>query len=544
MKNFRHIIAFVAIALLACNAQARTVEIQMSTCAKPLVDNINNAAAKLSYNDLLILNFDKDGIYTIDGTVWIKSNIVIKGVSSKSTRIILQEGFANGKSKFTDDCFFRIKGDENHKLSAEIKDISFELASHNGVLWEKAPKRMIKIWYGKGIVIDNITSKSRDAAITNIDLRESENVIVSNCEIENYNNCSESGCLWSKGDQKNITIKNNVFRKYGHDEVLAMWGGRSDTQSVTEMKNILIEGNEFYYGNKIKSKNKFWSTVFICFYHFREEIYNFNNPCEVDNLVFKNNSITIDDVIGRDIAVFFDSLAKVGKIELSNNVITNTSKASCQSNYMNDITLQAGGNLNNPIEIKNNTVINQAEILCDGKKSGYTFLSMEDADVIVDDNDVDSDYGMGLIWCHRGNFKITMNNNRFKGLERTATLSSSASIDNISITAIGNSFTGDTYMSCRNVKKMDLVFKNNVFNSSGYHLFLQEAGNQTTIDFENNTINSLKGNGVLYANYSGKDYKFTQAIVANNTFKGLNRKAIEGSLKKSQTLSIKGNIYR
>ena len=544
MKLFRYIIAPVAITLLAINAQARTVEIKMSQCAKPLVDNINKVATKLSYNDLLILNFDKDGMYNIDGTVWIKSNIVIKGVSSKSTRIILQEGFANGKSKFTDDCFFRIKGDEKNQLKAEIKDISFELASHKGILWEKAPKRIIKIWYGDGIVIDNITSKSRDAAITNIDLRECNNVIVSNSEIENYNNCSESGCLWSKGSQKNITIRNNVFRKYGHDEVLAMWGGRSNTQSVTEMKDILIEGNDFYYGNKIRSKNKFWSTVFICFYHFKEDIYHFNNPCEVDNLVFKNNTITIDDVIGRDIAIFFDDLAKVGKIELSNNRITNTSKTSCGSNYMNDITLQASGDLNNPIEIKDNIVTNHGEILCDGKKSGYTFLSLNDIDANIVGNVVNSDYDMGLIWVHDGDINIDLRNNMFSGINKTATLNSKKKNSRINIVAFNNTFSGDTRISCQNVNNLFLDFKNNTFNSSDYHFFLQEAADNTSITFEGNTINATTGKGVMFANYSKKPYYFKEIQVTNNTFIGLSRNVIEDSFKSVKNKKIKGNIYR
>ena len=104
---------------------ARTVEIKMSQCAKPLVDNIKKVSSSLGLNDKLILNFDKAGKYEIDGTIRINCNVVIKGVDSKSTRIIVKDGFTNGKSKFTDDCFFRIKGSPNHKITAEVRDLCF-----------------------------------------------------------------------------------------------------------------------------------------------------------------------------------------------------------------------------------------------------------------------------------------------------------------------------------------------------------------------------------------------------------------------------------
>jgi len=544
MKRFKYIIAFVAIALLSCNAQARTVEIKMSACPKPYVDNIRKMTSNLNSADELILNFDKPGKYEIDGTLKFKCNTTIKGVGSNATQIIVKEGFVNGKSKMTDDTFFAIHGTTSKKVKATIKDISFELASHKGILWEKSAKHIVKIWHGDGIVVDNIVSKTRDAANTNIDLRECSNVIVQNSEFENYNNCSNSGCLWSRGEQHNIVVKNNVFRKYGNDEVLAFWGGRSNTKSVTEMKNIVVEGNDFYYGNKIKSKNDFWSTVFICFYHFKEDIYNFNNPCEVDNLVFKNNSITIDDVISRDIAFFFDDLAKVGKIELSNNRITNTRKASCGLNYLNDITLQASGNLNNPIEIKDNIVTNHGEILCDGKKSGYTFLSLNDFDANIVGNVVNSDYDMGLIWVHDGDINIDLRNNMFSGIKKTATLNSKKKNSRINIGAFNNTFSGDTRISCQNVNNLFLDFKNNTFNSSDYHFFLQEAADNTSITFEGNTINATTGKGVMFANYSKKTYNFKEIQVTNNTFIGLSRNVIEDSFKSVKNKKIKGNIYR
>lgn len=544
MRNIKHIIILIAAVLLACNASARTLEIKMSACPKPYVENIRKMTASLGRADELILNFDKAGKYEFDGSLKFKCNTIIKGLGPNSTKVIVKEGFASGKSKMLDDTFFAIHGSTNRKVRAEIRDISFELASHKGILWEKNAKHIVKIWHGDGIVVDNMVSKTRDAANTNLDLRECSNVVVQNSEFENYNNCSNSGCLWSRGGQNNIFVRNNVFRKYGNDEVLAFWGGISNSDVTTDMKDIVVEGNDFYYGNKANSKNQFSSTVFICFYHFKESIYNMHNKCEVDNIVFKDNSITIDDVLSRDISFFFDSLAKVGTIEVSNNTITNTHKASSMSNYMNDITIEACGNINNPVMIKDNTVENHGEILYNGKNSGYTFLSLKGADVNLNGNVVNSDYGVGLIWCHAGLINIEMQNNTAYGLYKTGTLGSGEGTSKVNIIADGNVLNGDTRLNCKNLEELSLNFTNNTFNSSDSHFFLQEGAPKTSVVFDGNTINALTGKGIMFANYSGKPCQFTKIQVTNNTFRGLSRNALEDSFKSARNKTINNNIYR
>jgi hypothetical protein len=544
MKNIRNIIAFVVMTLLACNVQARTVEIKVSQCPKPYVENIRKMTSGLGVNDMLILNFDKAGKYEFDGSLKFRCNTTIKGLSPEKTKVIVKEGFVNGKSKMTDDVFFAIHGSTNRKVRATIKDISFELASHNGILWTDNPKYLVKIWYGDGVLVDNIVSKTQNAVLTNLDLRECENVVVQNSEFENYNNCMASGNLWSRGKQNNIVVRNNIFRKYGHDEVLAFWGGQSNTNEVTEMKDIVVEDNDFYFGNKINSKNNFRSAVFICFYHFKEDIYHFNNPCEVDNIVFRNNSITIDDVIGRDIAFFFDELATVGEIEISNNTITNTRKTSTKDNYMNDITIEACGNINNPVVIKDNTVENHGEILYDGKNSGYTFLSLKDVDVNLERNIIDSDYKMGFIWVHDGSLDIALRDNQVSGINKTATLNSKKQNNYINISAFNNTLSGDTRISCQNVNNLSLDFMNNTFNSSDYHIFLQEGADQTSVIFDNNVINSKSGSGTLCANYSGKRINFKSVSVKNNIFKGISKgSSVIGDFSKSRNKSIQGNVY-
>ncbi len=526
----------------ASSAMARTLEIKMSTCPKPYLENIRSMTAALRNNDVLILNFDKEGTYEFDGSFKFRCNTTIKGVGSQKTKVIVREGFAGGKSKMLDDTFFAVHGSSRTKVKVAISDIRFELASHKGVLWEKAPKHIVKICDGDGIIINNVSFLSTDAVLTHVDLRDCSNAVIENCLFENYNNCEDGGCLWSRGNQENITVKNNSFSKYGKDEVLAFWGGNYHDNSDTRMSNITVDGNDFYYGNKIKSSKSFLMSVFICFYHFVEN--SVHNKCYVSNIAFTNNSIKIDAPTYRDISLNFDPLATVDGIELSNNTIINTTKTSTTSNYLNDIVVSAASNVMRPIIIKNNKVKSSGEVLNDGRNCGYTFISLENADLIIDGNVIDSDNGVRLVWCRTGNVNIDMRNNQAFGLDKTSVLGSGKSMLNINMSATGNKFSGDTRIYCNNVNNMFLTFKNNTFNSSDYHFFLQEAAQQTYIIFENNIVNALSRKGTMFANYSGKPYNFTKLQVANNTFTGMARKAVDDPFKSVRNKIISGNIYR
>ena len=94
------------------------------------------------------------------------------------------------------------------------------------------------------------------------------------------------------------------------------------------------------------------------------------------------------------------------------------------------------------------------------------------------------------------------------------------------------------------VKAMDLVYRNNVFNSSNDHFFLHESATKTSLHFEGNTVNALNRKGIFYANYSGQNYKFTNAKITNNIFNGVNRASLNTSLKSASKLTMSGNIYK
>ena len=530
---------FVLVSLLMpAAASARTVEIKISQCGKPLSDNINNAIKTLGRNDDLIINIDKPGKYELDGTIESTCNTTIKGISPSSTQLILKEGFRNGRTKFTDDTFIKVFGTEYHKVKVEIKNVAFTLADHRGVLWEDAAKHMVKIYHAGSVNVDNVEMRAWNAAITCLDLRNCSNVVVQNSTFENYNNCLLGGCLWSRGNQENIVVRNNKFWKYGNDESLAIWGGNGDRDMV--MKNVTVEGNEFFYENKKKSKKAFDIDVIINFGH--DEYVN--RKCDIDNIVFKDNTITNSAPIKRSVTFFFAERAVLGSIDVENNTIHNTSKCSTANGYTTDFTITTSGSSRGNITLSNNFIDNKAQILCDGTNSGYTFLVVKNGNTTLTGNTIQSDYPIALVWTQGGNVNLNLFNNTASTLFGTALLKNPTAIEKVVINARNNEFTGNTQIYCNNLEQLELNFTNNTFNSTDYHFFILEGAKKTSVVFEENTINAYKGSGIMFANYSGKPYRFDRVQVSNNIFNGLTRKAIDDSFKSANRKTIQNNIYR
>lgn len=540
MKLKKFILFLLMLLLMSSIGAARTVEVKISQCGKPIAENLNKVIKTLNANDCLMINLDKPGKYEIDGTIETHCNTIIKGISPSSTQLILKEGFLNGKTKFTDDCFFEMLGTESHKIKVEIKDVAFKLADHNGILWENAEKHIVKIYHSNNLVFDNVISIAQDAAITNLDLRNCSNVLIQNCTFENYNNCKTGGCVWSRGNQENIVIKNNKFWKYGNDEALAIWGGTS-TKDMT-MKNIRVYDNEFFYENKIRSKKNISIDVLINFAHFEGN--GVNKKCYVDSVFFTKNTITNNAQSKRNILLDFDDLAHIGTIEVSNNTINNNSKCQVLDGYMTDITIKTGHTNMGNIIIDDNRIYNEAEILWNGKDSGYTFLGISNGNVQVSNNYMFSDYPVAFMWGHGGKITLNLYNNTASTLCNTAILSDGTKLEKVVINANNNEFTGDTRIYCRNIDELELNFTNNTLNSNNYHFFLQEAAPLTSVNFDRNTINALTGGGTIYANYSGGSYVFKDIKITNNLFNGVSKNDLEQALGNAKRKSITNNIYR
>ena len=68
------IILLLSLGLLPLAVSARTIEVKLSQCRKPLLESVRSRVESATPNDVVILNFDKAGKYEFDGSLSIKCN--------------------------------------------------------------------------------------------------------------------------------------------------------------------------------------------------------------------------------------------------------------------------------------------------------------------------------------------------------------------------------------------------------------------------------------------------------------------------------------
>ena len=147
-------------------------------------------------------------------TLNFKCNTTIEGL--KSAEVIFRVD-----SKFTDDCFISVIGNEDNKLKLNVSSIGLKLEEHEGIAWLGNEKYMIKVYHGDGVDINGIKAYSDNAALTIFNSRITSNISIKNCRLINYNNCRTGGIIWIQGTTRNVAIQSNIMKKYGNDEIIA-----------------------------------------------------------------------------------------------------------------------------------------------------------------------------------------------------------------------------------------------------------------------------------------------------------------------------------
>lgn len=544
MKIIR-LLLFVIATVTVLSAQAHKVEMKISQCSTPLAVNINNVSRNLSQNDTLILNFDKKGKYYIDRTVRVKCNFEMKGLGKDKIKIILTEGLDNnGKRMFVNDCYFFLDYPKNgNRGEVSIHDVSVEMERHKNIWWPNREMHLFKICNANKVTIQNTKTSVHNAFITNFDLRSCSNVTVESNEIINYNNCVGGGCLWMRDNQRNVEVKNNVFRKYGTDEVIAIWGTERNGSYVIE--NVEVSGNTIYYGNYNNSSMEWIPGMLISLYHCRDKWVD-KSRFMISNVSINNNDITLDFPVKFVMMVKFDDLATTSGISLTNNKIYKSSRCvESMTSAITDFKIEDRSSNNSTITISGNESRSKYIDLDKHGMNSSIFISAEQGKIIVNDNNLDYENGLRFYYITDKGSEISMKGNYAKGLYKLATVSSDKGIvEEVKINAYDNVFIGDTRLYFKNVKKGDLNFTNNTFIANDYHIFMQESPDEVSIVFNNNTIKSSVGDGKLCANYSGKKIDFRKLEIKDNTFTGLSRaSSLLGDFSKSPRKVISGNLY-
>lgn len=538
----KQIIKFSSIVMLMCTAtivgHAKSIKIDVKKVRGDLAMELRDLCSTATYNDTVIFNFGK-GTYTIDATIDCRCNVIIKGKGRKQSKIVFNQGHSrNGKKAYTSDAFIKIQGTPRNTISVDISDISFGIKEHEGIWWENAERFAVKIYHAHRVNVHDVDSYLENAYITNFDLRVCSNVSFSNNTFTNYNNCETGGCLWLRGEMHNITIKNNKFYKYGKDETLAFFGNVIDsstgnvTGSVTRT-NILVEGNDFYYGGyQRKDKNPEANCSMVLSY-FSEELDD-DNRCTTRNLTLRNNTFHISDVTSRCIYLGFNHADRHNNILIENNQITNTAINREYRYYHQDIEVHDASASNDTIRIINNKVQNSNTVIDPYGSSAYAFLRVHGGTYLAQANKVVNHAtinptkgkaaGIRAVWCGAEGGNITLRDNVFKGLYYTGFFSSSKGCDQATFNAYNNYLSGDTRIYCNNIKRLDIDFTGNTLDSDNTNFFLQEFANRGSVTFNNNLVTVKDGHGELmthWAKGSTDAMRFDRLEVVNNVLRGV-----------------------
>lgn len=560
MKIRNIILTLYAIFTVAC-AQATTHEVVISKVKGNLTTFLRNVFACTTPADLVVVNFDKPGTYTIEGTIECVSNIEIKGTNRKNTTIVFCK-VDNDKNftSFTDDAFIKCSGTRKRPIAVSIHDVSIKLKPHKGIWWTEGEKIGIKIYHAQKVDVKRIDYYADNAKFTNIDMRVCSNVTVKDCNITNYNNCSVGGNLWIRGKTHNVSITDNVFRKNGNDEILAFFEATTDAingqQGLVTRDNITVAENEFCYEWDKNSDKKMVNDVLITLFSTISDKMDKPNGCYNSNFTFKSNTIKTSAPFRTLLSLTFTKFDTHKNITVADNVIVHdnchtTTRHYCTSFKITDESRSSS----DTIKLTDNTITNHDPVVNEWGTTGYTFFMLQGGSVNLSNNTVHNDaltssqtsevIGTNLIWCGEKGGEVEMASNTCTGLRLLATVSEGKGIDKFTLSAHNNHFEGDTRIYCNNVRHFDVNFTDNVLISSNYDFFLQEFAKDGSIVFCGNDVTAKSG-GQLMTHWTDtplSDIKFSTIEVSNNIFRGVDQSKVFQNLLHCKRKAIRNNIY-
>lgn len=219
-----------------------------------LPSSIDNDGCVCVINDEIRIELSS-GNYIMDHNILFHNyNVVIKGEGTDKTRLIIPRNM-----NCTGNGWIGLEGQPCKEISVIITNLSIEYDDSlyaNGVLAEDSSfitreSAVIKIKCLKSLLIRNVNITVHHLPTTCIDIHKGRNIEIRENLFANYNCCDTGGCIWLRGEMKNVIIEQNDFYKYGNDEVIAIFDHKyACTDESLNRKNIGIRYNRFYCQNE------------------------------------------------------------------------------------------------------------------------------------------------------------------------------------------------------------------------------------------------------------------------------------------------------
>ena len=511
------------------------MEIHFETPGEDVTQRLISSLGSLGVSDTAYVIFEP-GTFYISNAIMAYCNIIMTGAGRSLTKIICQSSAVFDHN----DTYLMFNGSFNNEISVSISNVEVCLSDHTGIFWTEHERHLIKIIHSNAVNIHNVKMYSYNAALTLLDMRVCSNVFISDNVLINYNNCGSGGNVWMRRDTHNVTIVRNQIIKYGNDEALAFWisGDNDDPNSSPTSgikENIIVADNHILYHKPSWGDGTIICTILLTVYNWFD-VRDPQAPITFKDIHFTNNDITIDAPISGLFSFHYKPNDSHQKIDIVRNKVLSTTNNCATSSAYHMITVTDEAYGDDAIQIVDNSFTTEAITIGPDSEARTLFLRSESGKVLAIGNTyigpnyvVDNyRYGTKLYWPSGPNNYLYLFNNHFAGLKMIGQFSGPI-INDVTIVAEKNIFSGDTRIYCTSVAIANLSFNNNTFLSDCYEMLLQEFAAQGKLIFTNNNVTIFFTNnqgvheGRLFAHYESyplSSMYFERFEVTGNTVQG------------------------
>lgn len=499
------------------------------------------------------IQLTEPGDYYITTRLFVHCNFTLEGC--EGARIVAN--FPDQQACL-DDCFIHLTNYNStnnfyRHCNYVIKDVEFGV--HSNHYWKKkedgtteAELYYIKVYACESIHLDNIKMSLSNHPISNIDMRECQNVLIENCLIENYHDNSTAvnkigGNLWFSGITRNVKIINNIFKKIGNDELLGFFAHYTENyvnilpsdeipaDGICRKENILVKNNVMIYGEQGTTET---SVSNDCLISLIDTSATQTLAFNFENILFEDNTIIINDLVKR---IFWCRNKKDTIIRdvsfVNNNINLNdftATSTSCQLFELSNLSYD----VDSQYQVIGNKVYNKAKII-NGNNPGLYFLLQNGGTVSAldnyvrifeDENDSSQIFrNIYFFWINKRNSKMSIIGNDIERCQLLGAISCSTTSGDEAITKAevlikNNVIKGNTSIFNRNVGELNVSIEDNYIESEKDVIAMQDYGTSGKFCYINNHVVSNHQGGTTFY-YSGTGCNVSRVCISNNVFENV-----------------------
>ena len=537
-----------------------------ATGSQSLQNILETVKSNYTTSDSVKIQLTDAGRYTLTKRFTLKCNFELNGFTGKDgakSEIYFTKAAFPDNTVITGDGFLSFEGyisqngtNSGNRIEVKLSNLIVNLENKRFIGHPNQKELLLlKFWGCNKVTVFNVDNYLNQGAITNLDVRESDNITVESCILGNRNATygdTAGGVLWIRGGCRNVNIFANKIYKNGNDEVLAIWGGTAAHEY--NMEDINIFDNEITYGSPSEPQADLDVMIAI------------HSPSDIDNgyahnwknFNFTGNIITCNSAVKRVIWITHRNFDTVENYNINSNTIIHTAFSDTNTNnYIEDIEIRNFDTTkpsahHDSVCIKGNRFIAREHI---AGKNRHRLLILNNSKATFSGNTIDSvgqttetnskTYNGVIVFTTIGdNCEIIANGNYAKGIDvlHYSWASSTSRSQRITLKITDNTFEDGSMIYLRNVLNTDVLFKGNTVQNAQYYSLFQEMANTGNLTVSDNVFLLSASSGVLYEKYDTNTPAIDYLTVTGNTLVGYDNNVLNSLSAIGSKNTIANNV--